>query len=336
MNPMQRKVLRLTAMGLAVAGLFGCGGGQGGSDSGAAAAQASSVQMTQTATALRVSALASSDASTAEMVMAQTQYRFAASINAGANAGKALVGNLMLKAETDDGITQVEGVLVLGDPASVGSTSSTQAQIDALKAELKTRLAALREVYNADIATLSETLRAALAAGAATDGSKKLTAAQREALLRFKAAFNARTTQYQADVAAVTLEIRTQLAVLGGASSGDWAAQGSYEVKGTLATNGSVDLYIKISDRRVLHATGQSAADGSFAGSFVGPAVGDQGTWSASLASDRSFPGRASRSSWFDSIADHIRRRRRCRERHRQGCRCLARARRNARLLHYR
>ena len=46
------------------------------------------------------------------------------------------------------------------------------------------------------------------------------------------------------------------------------------DINAFMASFGNVDLYIKISDRRVLHATGQSAADGSFAGSFVGPAVG--------------------------------------------------------------
>ena len=122
----------------------------------------------------------------------------------------------MLKTEQEDDGTEVEGLLVPTTAAATTTTTSTatDAQVAALREQLKAKLADLRSAYRADVQVLLDTLRAAMKAGAPTDGSHKLTAAQKEALAAFKTPPSApRATR--TDVILVTQDIRSQLQALG-------------------------------------------------------------------------------------------------------------------------
>ena len=275
------KSLRLTALSLATAMLFGCGGSDGTSGAADTAQGASTVAVSETATALRVSVSGSSDSGSAQAVLAQMQYTFSASVTAGADAGKTISGTLMLKTEQEDGATEVEGLLIPTTAAAPTATpDATAAQADALRLELKTKLGDLRTAYRADVEVMLQTLRAAMEAGKPTDGSKKLTAAQKEALATFKADFAARTERFEADVATVTQDIRAQLEALGvtladreSRSGDDDGRKGmrGYPVKGTIDSAGVLTLKIQYGKRTVVQATGQTAADGSIAGHLHRP-----------------------------------------------------------------
>ena len=206
--------LKLSAVAFATALLFGCGGGNG--TDGADTAAASSVQVSETANALRVSVASDDSSSAGSTVLAQAQYTFSATVSAGPDAGQTISGTLMLKTEQEDDGTEVEGLLVPTTAAATTTTTSaaTDAQVAALRAQLKTKLADLRSAYRADVQVLLDTLKAAMKAGAPTDGSHKLSAAQKEALAAFKTAFAERTTRYETDVATVTQDIRSQLQAL--------------------------------------------------------------------------------------------------------------------------
>ncbi len=133
-------------------------------------------------------------------------YTFAATIT-GPDAGLALKGTLVLKGERhDDGSTEVEGRLLPGsvvvptsaptDAASAPVAVDTQAQLDAQRAALKSAL-------RADVEALSATLKLALADGAVA-GAKEPSAAQKEAMAAFKAAFEQRVAEYRAALSALS------------------------------------------------------------------------------------------------------------------------------------
>lgn len=315
MKKRQTNGLKLGVVALAVALMAGCGGSADSPSAGAPTSEttASVLAVTKTAAGLSVSTPAVSATSPAT-VLAQSQYTFAATLTAGPNAGRSLSGTLMLKAESEDGATELEGRLVLtpATPAVAApgtSASATAGQVAALQEELRSQLSALRTAYRADIDALAQTARAALSAGAAAPAAVPasgassaeaernrrgpLTAAQREAIQTFKSAFAARTAQFHADVAAATLAIDSQLAALGVTRSGvagrgddegegRSASQRGFKVEGTLAPDGRIDLTLQAPDKSVWHATGQAEANGNWSGPLTGPAAGDVGTWTAS------------------------------------------------------
>ena len=169
------KSLRLTALSLATAVLFGCGGSDGTSGAAGTAQGASTVAVSETASALRVSVSGGADSSSAQTVLAQMQYTFSASVTTGTDAGKTITGTLMLKTEQEDGATEVEGLLIpttAAAPTTGTTTDTTAAQADALRQELKTKLGELRTAYRADIEVMLQTLRAAIERAVASDGRK--------------------------------------------------------------------------------------------------------------------------------------------------------------------
>jgi Cytochrome C oxidase, cbb3-type, subunit III len=282
MHEQSLKILRLSALSLAVAVLYGCGGSNDATSAEGTAAQGSSVQLTETASAVRVTAAASTDPSMPSVVVLQSQYTFAATLSSGGT----MAGTLMLKGEDEDGVTEVEGVLIPAAATLAATpTPDVLAQAAALKDQLKRGLADLRTAYRADIAALSQTLRTAMAAGAATTGDRKvMTPAQQAALQQFKDAFAARTTQYHSDTAALALDIQTQLAALGIAPSrggDDDKSAGGYKVKGTLAADGKVNLVLSKGTGTSIHLLGRAGTDGNLSGTLTGPAAGDQGSWTA-------------------------------------------------------
>lgn len=300
------KSLKLTALSLAAAMLFGCGGGGG--TPGAAGADPSVVVVSDSASALRVSVAGASGSgdSAPSTVLSQAQYTFSANVTAGQHAGQTITGTLLLKTEQEDGETEVEGLLVpTTAAASDGSgASSASAQAEALREQLKATLRDQRSAYRSDVRALLETLKAALEAGRPTDGSRELTAAQKEAIEAFKAAFAERTSRYEADVAAAVQEVRAQLEALGVTladkrghrddedDDGRREMRG-FPVKGTIDATGQLVLKIRYGKRSVVQATGTVAADGSLSGSFTGPGADDSGTWSATAAAAAPAPAPA-------------------------------------------
>ena len=144
MNSHARLSMRLSAVAMASALLFGCGGGQDTTPVVGAATE--SVQMAGTASALSVrmpsvapsasssSGVAStSTTSSATTVLMQTQYAFAATFTAGPHAGQNLAGTLLLRMEDeDDGTIEVEGQLVpttaVGGTAGMSADGAAQVQ----------------------------------------------------------------------------------------------------------------------------------------------------------------------------------------------------------------
>jgi mono/diheme cytochrome c family protein len=288
--------MKLSAVALASALLFGCGGsGDGTTGSAASTATIQSVQMAQTATTLSVSVGSAKADAAPSAVLSQAQYTFAASFTGGTHQGQSLAGTLLIRSESEDGATEVEGRLV---PSATGTGTGTgsavspdvQARADTLTAGLKARIETLRAAYKTDVAALVDTLRAAMQAAGAPQADAPLTAAQTQALQTFKDAFAARTRQFHSDVSAAVLDVRTQLDALGvptlssgsGHGSDDHKGQRGYEVEGTIGANGSLDLRLKADDRTVIHAVGTLGQDGSISGKFTGPAADDEGTWKAS------------------------------------------------------
>jgi hypothetical protein len=295
MDEQRLRILKLSALSIAVAALFGCGGSNDSPSALGTTAQESSVQMTETASAMRVSASSSDDAESDSVVMLQRQYAFAATLT----SGRALAGTLMLKGEEEHGLTKVEGTFIQNAATATAAPSATPpspdavAQAAALRDQLKAGLASLRSAYRSDIADLAQTLRAALKDGAAATGDHKAwTPAQQVAMQAFKDTFASRTAQYQSDAAALTLDIQNQMTALGVEASSDGSKRGDadkdetkpskYEVKGTISADGKVDLVLKGKKGTSIQLVGTIAADGSLAGTMTGPAAGDQGTWAAS------------------------------------------------------
>src|SRR5512134_2493341 len=105
-----RRHFRISAIALAGALLFGCGGGT--ENTGAPTETAASVQVRETATVLSVKTTLPSGSTATSTEMQSMLYTFAATIS-GPDAGLALNGTLVLKGERhDDGSTEIEGRLL--------------------------------------------------------------------------------------------------------------------------------------------------------------------------------------------------------------------------------
>ena len=117
-------------------------------------------------------------------------------------------------------------------------------------------------------------------------GAKEPSAAQKEALATFKAAFDKRMTAYRTALAALVAEYA---AASGGVSpapkprdDGDDAKNAKgYEVKGSIDAQGAIKLTVSLGDKSKVLATGVTAADGSAKGTLIGPTSTDQGSWTA-------------------------------------------------------
>ncbi len=275
---------RSAAVALAIALLFGCGGGGDSSSSlpeqpaaaqpqEAAPAQPAAVQLRETATVLSVRTELPSSGDTARFEAQALNYSFAAHVDTGPDAGYALTGRLELKGEReDDGLTEVEGHLYPDADASMATRAESRARFDADRK-------ALRDALREDITVLAAELKLALADGAASR-SDASGAARREALQAFKAKFNRRIEAYRAALSARIAEYRGANRDAGTGGDDDSAAKG-YEVHGTIDANGVVNLIASLGDKGKLRASGMIAADGRAQGSLTGPASGDQGTWTA-------------------------------------------------------
>lgn len=275
MNRQQRVIpcFRSAAVGLAVALLFGCGGG--GDSNSTLTEQPLAVQVSETATILSVKADLPSKSMKSEFEAQAMAFTFAAQIDSGPNAGLALNGRLELKGEREDeGLTEVEGRLFPDATPSLASRED-------LKAEFNAKRKALKGALRADIKALSQQLKVALSSGA-VPGSDEPSAAQKEALAAFKAAFEQRMTEYRLAMSALIAEYRA--AKRDGERGGDDDdndAKG-YEVHGTIDGNGVVNLTVSLGDKGKIVATGTIAADGRAKGNLTGPASNDRGTWTAS------------------------------------------------------
>lgn len=253
----QRRVIpcfRSSAVGLAVALLFGCGGG--GDSASVLTEQPLAVRVSETATILSVKADLPSTINKSEFEAQAMAFTFAAQIDSGPNAGLALKGRLELKGEREDeGLTEVEGRLFPDATPSVPSR-------DDLMAEFNVKRKALKGALRADIKALSEQLKMALSSGA-VPGSDEPSAAQKEALAAFKAAFEQRMTQYRTAMSALIAEYRAaKRDGKPGGDDDDNDAKG-YEVRGTIDANSNINLTVSLGDRGKVIATGIIAADGS-------------------------------------------------------------------------
>jgi mono/diheme cytochrome c family protein len=255
--------------------LFGCGGG---GDSGSVLTeQPLSVVLSETATILSVRTELPSSSRNSKFEAQALIYAFAAQVDSGPNAGFALTGRLDLKGEReDDGVTEVEGRLYPDADPSLPTRAELKDQFEADRKALK---AALR----ADITVLVEELKLALANGA-VPASHEPSAAQKEAIARFKAKFSQRMAEYRAAMSARIGEYRAaRRDGRPGGDDDDNAAKG-YEVHGSIDANGAVKLTISLGDKGKVVANGTIAADGSAKGSLTGPASGDQGSWTAAAS----------------------------------------------------
>ena len=283
MNRQQRVIpcFRSSAVGLAVALLFGCGGG--GDSNSTLTEQPLAVQVSETATILSVKADLPSKTKTTEFEAQAIVYTFAAHIDRGPNTGLDLGGRLELKGEREDeGITEVEGRLFPDATPSQPSREDLKADFDAKRKALKVAL-------RTNLKALSDQLKTALSRGA-VPGSDEPSAAQKEALAAFMAAFKQRMAEYRAAMSALIAEYRA--AKRDGKSSeddDDNDAKG-YEVRGTIDAKGVVNLTVSLGDRGKVNATGTIAADGSAKGDLTGPASGDHGTWTAKAADGAEGP----------------------------------------------
>jgi hypothetical protein len=293
--------LRLTACAVAVSVLFGCGGSDT-ADTTPTAVQSESVQMVQTPTAVTVSTLpdASGSPLAAPDKWAAMQYAFSASTA----AGPSYAGTLLLRSETEDGRTELEGRLTLNAPAAPTNTSQ---QMPALQTDLKSQQAALRSALISHIDALRQKLKADLQA--ASDSAQRT-----QAKLDFTDAFKALTTQYQDDVAALIASYRDQLAqsaATSGTLAGRYSGRGDdarrgYEVEGSIAADGTISLTIKLGEDRVLKLSG-TESNGALSGTFTGPANSDSGTWSATAgATSAPAPAPAAVGTYDAGLAEYL------------------------------
>ncbi|MDH4289110.1 MAG: hypothetical protein OEV65_10230, partial [Aquincola sp.] len=167
MNTRTQKLLRLSALSMAAALVFGCGGGGGDSASDLASASSNGIiQVAETASALSVSIATASDKSKAPVMLAQTRYNLSATFTDGPDKGATVTGLLLLKSKKEDnGSAEVEGRFMPSGVASTGTTSLTpeqRAQLDAWRAELKGKLDDLRSQFRTDVRALIEQLKMAL------------------------------------------------------------------------------------------------------------------------------------------------------------------------------
>ena len=216
MNQRQTSALRLSALAVATALLFGCGGGDSPSDT-LAASPTEFVQMADSSSALSVRIATSSDGSVAPVLLAQSRYNLSATVTTGPSAGRGLTGLLLLKSKKEDGGTEVEGRFMPTGVSSAGSmTPEVQAQVDALRAQLGAKLDMLQRDFRTDIASKIQSLKSALGITGSGDWlPRDLTPEQRTAIERFKDDFAARTTTYADAVQAAMLDFRNRIDVLG-------------------------------------------------------------------------------------------------------------------------
>lgn len=288
----RRQALVATTL-LSNAVLFGCGGG-GGSDGGTTVAD--SVSLTETATRVTIS----SAGSHGSQQWSTMQFTFTANVTAGTNAGSTVGGLLLLKGEAEDddddagnggGITEVEGKLLIGTLPITGPGNAAQGQ--ALRATFREQAEMLRTALRAEMLKLRDQLKADLAA--ATDDAAKKAAAQ-----TFTEAFKALIGKFQQDMAALVTQLRDQLVALGldpsrflpGGRDGSRRGhgRGGFEVEGTITASGQITGTVELGDNQVIKITGQSQADGSFKGTFTGPAADDAGEWTASAVTAPTVP----------------------------------------------
>jgi hypothetical protein len=273
-----------SALALASALLFGCGGADKGADS--ESASAASVTVSESAAGLSVKTTTGEGSRFNGSHVEASLYTFAAKVDAGTDAGQALDGTLVLQSVAqDDGTTALTGKLIGGKLTATPSDAVT-----ALQTEFATALDALKAAYKTDVDALQATLKAALDAAATPGTGHRLNEAQRAAIKTFIDAVKARTEQFKTDSTALVTSYQEQVVAAGGdaGSIGLWGSHGGkqhgrktvYDVTGTQAADGSLTLKLTAGDT-VLTGTGTLAADGSLAGTLAGPATDDTGTWKA-------------------------------------------------------
>ena len=286
----RRALMATTLLGSAV--LYGCGGG--GSNDSTATAQADSVILTESATRVTIS----SSSARGSHQWSAMQFTFAANVTAGTHTGSTISGLLLLKGESDDdddatgtGATELEGKLLIGTLPATGNANAAQGQ--ALRSAFRDQAETLRTAVKAELVKLRDQLKADLAA--ATDD-----AARQVAKDRFTAAFKAVLDKFQQDMAALVAQLREQLVALGldpsrflpGGKDGSKRGhgRGGFEVKGTIAADGSITGTVELGSDQVIKVTGQSQADGGFKGTFTGPASDDAGDWTATAVAAPMVP----------------------------------------------
>lgn len=295
MTRISRPQALMAATLLAGATLLGCGGG-GGSTSSTTSAE--SVTLTETATRVTVSA-AGSNGSRQWSAM---HFSFTADVTAGTHAGSTISGLLLLKGEAEDddddddksngsGATEVEGKLLIGTLPMAGSGNAAQGL--ALRSAFRDQAEVLRASVRAELLKLRDQLKIDLAAAADE-------AAKRAAKQKFTEAFKTLLGKFQQDMAALVTQLRDQLVVLGldpsrllpGGRDGSRRGhgRGGFDVKGVIAADGSITGTVELGADQLIKVTGQSQADGSFKGSFTGPAADDAGTWTATAVATPTVP----------------------------------------------
>lgn len=293
MTRITRRRALMTATLLSGATLLGCGGG-GGSTSGTTSAE--SVTLTETATRVTIS----STGSNGSRQWSAMHFNFTADVTAGTNAGSTISGLLLLKGEADDddgdasngtGATAVEGKLLIGMLPLAGSGNAAQGL--ALRSAFRDQSELLRANVRADLLKLRDQLKTDLAAAA--DDAAKQAAKQ-----TFTDAFKALLGKFQQDMAALVMQLRDQLVALGldpsrllpGGRDGSRRGhgRGGFDVKGVIAADGGITATVELGDEQVIKVTGRSQVDGSFKGSFTGPAADDAGTWTAMAVTGPTVP----------------------------------------------
>ncbi len=270
---------RASAVGLATAVLFGCGGG---SDSGSASTQPS-VQVLESAGIMSVTTELPSSSGKAAFEAQTLSFTFDGNITSGPSAGLAMNGRLDLMGESDDGTaTEIEGRFFPDATPIVPSRDDLKVQFEASRKALKVAL-------RTDINALSDQLKAALASGAVA-GSDGPSAAQKAALATFKTQFVRRMDVFRVAMSALIGDFR--VARRNGSPSrddDDNAARG-FEVRGTIAANGAMNLTITLADKSKVAVSGTLAADGNASGTLTGPASGDTGAWTATPTDGTGVP----------------------------------------------
>ena len=297
MTPCTRRHALLATALLSGALVLGCGGG-----GNSAATATDSVSLTETATRVTIS----STGSQGSHQWSAMRFTFTADVTAGTNMDSTISGLLLLKGESDDehgdddddddvssgaGLTEVEGRLFIGTLPMGAAADAAQGQ--ALRSALRDQAETLRTAVRAELVKLHDQLKADLAA--APDDAAKQAAKQ-----KFTDAFKALFDRFQMDMAALVTQLRDQLVALGldpsrflpGGKDGSrhGHGRGGFEVKGTIAADGRITGTVELGDDQVIQVTGQSQADGGFAGTFTGPAADDAGRWSATAVTAPMVP----------------------------------------------
>lgn len=277
---LSRRQAGLAAGALTAGLLFGCGGG--GTDSTASATTSEAVALTETATDFTVIARGAQG----ERAWSTMHFGFTAEVTAGTHAGSRISGLLLLRGETDEtsGATDVEGRLFVGTLPFDANGAAHGQPVRLLTSQFRTQAEALRAALRAQVQKLRDQLEADLAA--AVDDAARLAAKQ-----KFSTAFQALMAKFQQDMMALVSGLRDALTALGldpsrhlpGGRDGSWRGlgRGGFEVAGTITADGKITGTLALGDDQVIQVSGQKQADGSFKGSFAGPASDDTGNWTA-------------------------------------------------------